>query len=74
MELKNLWHALRVYPTIYHYLNIYDTLTFVVYMLINHFLGVYFRAFPSVYDGYEFTKCGHCWTHFFLVIYRIIES
>lgn len=41
VEIKNLQHALRVYPTIHHYLNIYDSPTFVVYMLIN-----YIQEFP----------------------------
>lgn len=59
MEIKNLRHALRVYPTIHHYLNIYDTPTFVVYMLINYVLGVFFRAFSSMYNRYEFTSSGH---------------
>lgn len=62
MEIKNLRYALRVYPTIHHYLNIYDAPTFVVYMLISHFLGVSYRAFSSVYNRYKFTRCGHYWT------------
>jgi len=43
-------------------------------MLINHFLGVFFRAFSSVYNKYEFTGTGHYWTRFFLLIYLFSKS
>lgn len=74
MEIKNLRHALRVYPTIHHCLNIYDTPTFVVYMLINYVLGVFFRAFSSMYNSYEVTSSGHFFSQYTDLAHPSLQS